>query len=596
MTRVRGVAWPLCLWLVAMTLSGFLVARGQEAERNGLIERTQSRADTSSGFVSAYVEDVFKTEERLAAEVVQEDWKPTDFEESSEFLGFSAAVLLDKDGRVVALAPAAPEMQGVNLAEKYEHLAAALAGTPTVSDVVPSSGEGDPIVAFALPMDSERFGVLSSAYDLTESPLAAFLERQPIAGTRGALLDSRGEVVVVSNEGEGALAQAQLAELQDSPGEPVFTQGRVVVGAPVQGTSWTYVLDVPRKTLLAPASANNPSEWLMLVVTGIIALVGIAVIRRATAAREEARLETARVDRRLRLTVENAPVGMALVDLDHRFVEPNRRLCEMLGYSADELTELTFEDVTLPEDVDVGVDQLGLLAAGKIEHVELEKRYVRSDGSHLWGRLSVSMVRDEAGAPAYFVKQVEDVTEVRRARAELQQRALYDPLTGLANRSLLMDRLTVALSSSERYQSNVGIGFCDVDHFKSINDTRGHQVGDEVLKVVARRLVQSVRADDTVARLGGDEFVILLRDVTSPSEAMAVMDRASQSIKEPIVVNGVTVSTSLSGGLAFASPGSDPDVLLRDADAALYVAKKAGRGRIEVHDPVPQPQPEVYTH
>jgi diguanylate cyclase (GGDEF)-like protein/PAS domain S-box-containing protein len=440
-------------------------------------------------------------------------------------------------------------------------------------------------------MASERFAVVSGAFDLANSPLAAFLERQPIAGTHGVLLDSRGEVVV-SADGESDLAQAQVARLRESPGEPIVTKDRVVVGAPVRGTSWTYVLDVPRATLLAPASANNPSEWLLLVAIGIIAIGGLAVTQRATAARGRALLETARVDRRLRLTVENAPVGMALVDLEHRFVEPNRRLCEMLGYSAEELTALTFEDVTLPEDVALGVDRLQLLVEGKIENVELEKRYVRSDGSLLWGRLSVSMVRDEEGAPAYFVKQVEDVTEVRKARAELQQRALYDPLTGLANRSLLMDRLTVALSSGDRYQSNVGIGFCDVDHFKNINDTRGHHVGDEVLKVVASRLLQSVRPDDTVARLGGDEFVVLLRDVTSPSEAMAVMDRASRSIKEPIVVDGVVVRTSLSGGLAFASPGSEPDVLLRDADAALYVAKKAGRGRIEVHERVLRPTPE----
>ena len=590
MTRVRALAWPLCLWLVAMLGAGFFVAQGQEAEREGLTERTQSRAETGSEFVAAYVDDVFKTEQRLADEVLRPGWQTSDFDEDSEFLGFPAAVLLDRDGRAVALTPAAPELVGADLTQKYAHLAQALEGTPTVSDVVPSAVEGDPIVAFAMPIASERYGVLSGAFALADSPLAAFVDRQPIAGTRGAILDSRGEVVVTGG-GESPLAKALLTRLQESPGTPILTEGRVVVSAPVRGTSWTYVLDVPRTTLLAPAAGNNASEWGLLAAIGMVALGGIFVAQRARAAGQQARLEKEQVDQRLRLTVEHAPVGMALVDLDHRFVEPNRRLCEMLGYTPEELTQLTFEDVTLPEDVSVGLDRLDLLAAGEIPHVELEKRYVRSDGSLLWGRLSVSVVRDNAGHPLYFVKQVEDVTEVRKARAELQHKALYDPLTGLANRSLLMDRLAFALGS-DRGHDGVGVGFCDLDHFKSINDSHGHGAGDEVLKVVARRLQETVRAVDTVARLGGDEFVIVLHDVHSASEASAVMDRARRSVEQPIVVDGVTIRTSLSGGLAFAEPGSDPDVLLRNADASLYVAKNAGRGRVAVHAEVLRPTHE----
>ncbi|HXH79998.1 diguanylate cyclase domain-containing protein [Nocardioides sp.] len=587
MTRVRALAWPLCLWLVVMAVAGFFVAQGQDAEREGLIERTQSRAETGSEFVAAYVDDIFKTEQRLAAEVLQPGWQASDFDEDSQFLGFPAAVLLDRDGRAVALAPAAPELVGADLAQKYAHLTRALEGTPTVSDVVPSAVQGDPVVAFALPMASERYGVLSGAFALADSPLAAFVDRQPIAGTHGVILDSRGEVVV-SGGGESPRAKALLTRLQDSSGTPILIDDRVVVGAPVRGTSWIYVLDVPRTTLLAPAAGNNGSEWGLLAVVGMVALGGILVAQRAKVASHLARLEKEQVDQRLRLTVEHAPVGMALVDLDRRFVEPNRRLCEMLGYSPEELTHLTFEDVTLPEDVSVGLDRLAMLTAGEIPHVELEQRYVRSDGSLLWGRLSVSVVRDSAGDPVYYVNQVEDVTEVRKARAELQHKALYDPLTGLANRSLLMDRLTFALGS-DRGHAGVGVGFCDLDRFKSINDAHGHGVGDEVLKVVARRLQETVRAVDTVARLGGDEFVIVLHDVHSASEARAVMDRARRSVEQPIVTDGVTIRTSLSAGLAFAEPGSDPDVLLRNADASLYVSKNAGRGRVTVHAEVLRP-------
>ena len=434
--------------------------------------------------------------------------------------------------------------------------------------------------------------VFAGAYNSSEGPLGVFLERQPVEGTFGVLVDSRGQEIMAAGD-NSSLARSLLDELKASSHEPIVTGDRVVVSAPVEGTSWTYILDAPKAELLAAATANDRSEWLLLGTLGVIILGAIVANLRAIAARESARQEKEQVDRRLRLTVENAPVGMALVGLDLRFMEPNRRLCEMLGYSAAELTRLTAHEVTHPDDLGHGEEQLQLLRSGEIDHVELEKRYVRADGSLLWGRLSSSVVRDEDGAPAYFVNQVEDVTEVRKARAELQHRALYDPLTGLANRSLLMDRLTQALSS-DRHHASVGVGYCDLDHFKSINDTHGHGVGDEILKAVGYRLHQSVRAEDTVARLGGDEFVILLHDAQSAEEAKAVMDRARRAIQEPIVVGDLTIKTSLSGGLAIATIGTDPDVLLRDADAALYVAKRAGRGRIEVTDQAPTAEREPH--
>ena len=593
MTRARAVALPLCLWLVAMVGVGFVIARGQEDERQRHVELFESRADSGAEFVAAYVADVFDVGHVFEAEVARPGWDESDFARTTQVLGFSAGTLLDHDGLAVAVSPEKPSAIGTDLAARYNYLGAALEGEHAVSDVVPSSTEDDPIVAFAMPMTtSDDYKVFAGAYNFSEGPLGAFLERQPIAGTFGVLVDSHGQEIMAAGD-KSALARSLLKELRRSQHEPIITEDRVVVSAPVQGTNWTYILDAPKTQLLSAATANDRSEWVLLATFGLIILGGIVANQRAIAAREQARHEKEQVDRRLRLTVENAPVGMALVGLDYRFMEPNRRLCEMLGYSPEELAELTARDVTYPDDLIHGEDQLQLLRMGEVDSVELEKRYVRADGSLLWGRLSSSVVRDENGAPAYFVNQIEDVTEVRKARAQLQHRALYDPLTGLANRSLLMDRLTVALGS-DRHHASVGVGYCDLDHFKAINDTYGHGVGDEVLKTVGRRLQQSVRADDTVARLGGDEFVILLHDARSAKEAATVMERARRAIQEPIVVGDVTIQTSLSGGLAFATPGSDPDVLLRDADAALYVAKNAGRGRIEVTDQAPAPAREPH--
>jgi diguanylate cyclase (GGDEF)-like protein/PAS domain S-box-containing protein len=567
------------LWLLVMSALGLMVMRSQAQERDGLIDRFQSRADAGSGVVAAYVDDVFMDERRLAREVSRDTWQPADFDVNTDLLGIPSAMLLDRDGRVVGVAPDVPEMLGTELAATYPHLMSALGGQSAVSDVVPSVVDGDPVVAFALPViTSDRVTVLSAEFNLAEGPLASFLARQPIAGTHGVLLDSSGKVIASS--GETSLTQTLFGRFKRSEQDPIVAGDRVVAAQAVQGTDWTYVVDAPREAVVAPGGANDLGEWALLAVAAMVSLAGLLVAQRARTDRSKARVEKEQVDQRLRNTVENAPVGMTLVDLGHRFVEPNKRLCQMLGYSAEELTRLTFQDVTHAEDMALDMALLDQLIAGEIESYELEKRYVQQDGSLLWGRLAVSVLRDETGGLAYFVSQIEDVTEVRKARTDLQHRALYDPLTGLANRSLLMDRLTMTLGN-ERNPVNVGVGFCDLDHFKSINDTHGHQVGDEVLTEVARRLQESVRAEDTVARLGGDEFVIVLHDVTSPEEATTVLDRASRAVREPMVIGGLTLRTSLSVGLAIAAHGDDPDVLLRDADAAMYAAKKGGRGRIQ---------------
>ncbi|HXH78083.1 diguanylate cyclase domain-containing protein [Nocardioides sp.] len=579
MTRLRGLAGPLCLWLLVMVALGLMVVRSQAQERDALVDRFQSRADAGSSVVETYVDDVFMAERRLVREVSRETWKPADFGANTDLLGIPSAVLLDRDGQVVAQAPEVTEGPRTDLASTYPHLQAALEGSSAVSDVVASMVDGEPVVGFALPvMTSDQITVLSTEFDLTGGALAAYIARQPVAGTNAVLLDSTGDVIASS--GGTAMAQRMFSTFRDSDQGPVEAGDRVLAAQAVQGTEWTYVVDAPRAALLAPGAENDLNEWALLFAAAIASLAGLVIAQRARADRSKARLEKEQLDQRLRNTVENAPVGMTLVDLDHRFVEPNKRLCQMLGYSADELTNLSFHDVTHADDQTLDLALLDQLVAGEIDSYELEKRYVQQDGSVLWGRLAVSVLRDESGGLAYFVSQIEDVTEVRKARYDLQHRALYDPLTGLANRSLLMDRLTVSLGN-DRNQVNVGVGFCDLDHFKSINDTHGHQVGDEVLKEVARRLQESVRAEDTVARLGGDEFVIVLHDVASLDEANGVLERASRAIQEPILVDGLVLRTSLSVGLAVAAHGDDPDVLLRDADAAMYVAKHGGRGRIE---------------
>ena len=577
MRSVRRVGVFAAVWLICVAAAVLVTARGQAAERDRLVERFESRADTGASFVGSYVDEIFEGEERLVPRLVSDLTRPEEFARTTSLMGFPAAVLLDPDGRALALAPTNPAMVGQELATRYPHLAGALAGRRTVSDVVSSAVEGKPIVAFALPVQGTQVGVFSAGYSLEDGPLKAFLERQPIPGTRGYILDSSGTPIVAAGEGTAS----EHADQSAAPGDPV--EGRVIASSPIPGTSWTYVLDAPEDKLLAPVSDGDRAQWLLLVGLAALGLAAMVTASVAMDARARARRETAAADHRLRLTVENAPIGMTMISLDHRWIEPNKRLCDMLGYSVDELAAMTLDQVTHPEDIGIDLAMLEELTTGTIDHYELKKRYIRRDGTTLLGRLVVSLVRADHDRPAYFVGQIEDITEVHEAQAQLEYRAHYDALTGLANRGLLLDRLTHALSDSRR-PGSIALGFCDIDYFKQINDTYGHHVGDAVLTEVAARLQVAVRPGDTVARMGGDEFVVMLIAVEGTSQAELALDRVMTSFGQPVETGGEILMIGMSGGLAISEPGDTADTILRRADRALYRAKAMGRGRIEVHD------------
>lgn len=258
MRLYRTYTLVLVLWLLGVAAAAGLTAHGQMVERERLYERFQNRSDTGSSFVGAYVGNIFETEQRLADKMAPDSWASTDFETSIQFLGFATGVLLDRRGRAAALAPAAPGMHGARLASKHPHLTAALAGRPAVSDVIVSVVDKEPIVAFALPLTDNRFGALSGGFSLGDGPLKTFLQRQPIAGSRGYVLDSEGVTIVAAGPGATDVPRAELA---DALREPTVTDGRLIAATPIPGTRWTYLLDAPIDAVLAPVAGNNRSQW-----------------------------------------------------------------------------------------------------------------------------------------------------------------------------------------------------------------------------------------------------------------------------------------------------------------------------------------------
>lgn len=283
------------------------------------------------------------------------------------------------------------------------------------------------------------------------------------------------------------------------------------------------------------------------------------------------------------LTFRDSPIGMVVLDPSGRYVAVNEAFARVLGRSVDELESRHFSEYTHPDDLPRDVELMNRLAAREVPFYQVHKRLLHRDGDTIWARVTVSdVVADDDGTDHHYVAQVEDITEIRRARDLLERRALYDHLTGLANRTLLIERLGQALESHEPRAATVACVFLDVDHFKMVNDSLGHDAGDTLLVEIARRIQGAVRSADTVARLGGDEFVVIIEDVMGVDAAQAVLHGIATAVNQPFYMNGHELAPSVSGGLAMAAPGLSAESLVRNADLAMCVAKQGGRARVEV--------------
>jgi diguanylate cyclase (GGDEF)-like protein/PAS domain S-box-containing protein len=270
---------------------------------------------------------------------------------------------------------------------------------------------------------------------------------------------------------------------------------------------------------------------------------------------------------------------MATVSTDGSWLQVNQALADLTGYPRAELTGKSFADITHPDDVDAEPEAIRQLVAGERRRHLTEKRCVRADGRLVWVSLSLSPVRDEAGNTLYLISQMQDVTKRKRTEAKLAHQAMHDPLTGLPNRTLFTDRMQLARARLERGGS-LALLFCDLDDFKEVNDSFGHEAGDRILMQVADRLRSILRPSDTVSRFGGDEFALLCEGV-EPEAAERIASRIAEAFSAPFVIDGnEEVSLSASTGIVFTG---DPDVeldrLMSDADLAMYTAKQNGGAR-----------------
>jgi diguanylate cyclase (GGDEF)-like protein/PAS domain S-box-containing protein len=258
-----------------------------------------------------------------------------------------------------------------------------------------------------------------------------------------------------------------------------------------------------------------------------------------------------------------APLGMAVRRLDGGFIRVNRAFCELLGYSEDELLALDPDELLHPEDR--AVDDAG--AATR----PVERRYLRADGEPVWVSVATSVVHDDADRPRYLIIQVEDVSERKRLEADLRHAADHDPLTGLLNRRRFELDLTRQIELCRRYDQIAAVVLLDLDHLKQVNDSHGHQAGDELLVAVARALSDRLRASDVLARLGGDEFAVLL-PLVRPLEGLGVAEALVGAV-------GDLGCTASAGVAAVDGERTDAAGVIEAADRAMYDAKRGGRAR-----------------
>ena len=458
--------------LLAIAVTAALLAHAQEQGREQLNEVFQTRADIAQRFVASYVRDTFSREgavarSALAAKIVS----PVAFGTVMTAFGFQAGVLLDSRGRALAVLPAAPQLLGTDLAARYAHLKAAIAGRPTASHVVFSAARHIPVVAFAMPYES-RAGrrVISGAFDISRTPVADYVRNAlPQEGALLYLVDDPSAVLLVDDHGstpralallaeDPALARATAAASQGSyrhGGAGYYFVTRRIAGAP-----WRLVLSVPEQALYAPL--GGLSLWMPWAVLAILSLGAVLFLRLV-----------------LQLADSRAALARANVDLD------------------------------------------------------------------------------------------------RLARV--------DRLTGIYNRRHLEEQLAALLRASRRQDAALAVLLLDVDHFKRINDTHGHEAGDRALQAIAGRLREGLRPDDVLGRWGGEEFMIILQR-SAAAGAGAVAERQRHGIEGRPCDLGMTapVRLTVSIGVALGTGDDDPATLLARADAALYQAKHQGRNAVAV--------------
>ena len=351
----------------------------------------------------------------------------------------------------------------------------------------------------------------------------------------------------------------------------------------IGGRSWSLQFHEPAEVSWISLSILLAGSLITLSVSMLVLNLGLT---RSRALRLADRMtESLREHEQLLSSIaSNISDGIYRSTPDRGMIYANDALAHMFGYqSAHELMSVAgpilYANPRRRQEL-----QLLLEERGQYQSQEVE--YQRKDGSRFYGVNSAFTVRDAAGVPQYFDGVISDITERKRAEQQVYHLAHYDSLTGLPNRTLLRDRLGQAMNDARRRGSRLAVLFLDLDRFKTVNDSLGHETGDKLLKLVATRLRECMRDSDTISRQGGDEFLLVLRDASDIAAVSRVAEKLLDTVARPYTIGEYELHITPSVGISmFPDDSTDLDTLIRNADAAMYHAKENGRFNFQFFTP-----------
>ena len=291
--------------------------------------------------------------------------------------------------------------------------------------------------------------------------------------------------------------------------------------------------------------------------------------------------ELAKAEERNRILLEHAPIGIYYSDLSGKFLYGNKKAEEIVGYRKEELLGKTFLKLQLLDPKDI-TRASKLLALNRLAKATGPDEFVlkRKDSTQVTVEINTAVIA--MNGTKVVLGMVQDITERKEAEAKITKIAYHDALTGLPNRVLFVDRLKVAIAHAQRTKKRLAVMLLDLDQFKDVNDTHGHNVGDQLLHTVGKRLTGLLRKSDTVSRMGGDEFFLLLPELTEVQDVTAIAQKIMEAFQEPFVIDGHKLNITTSIGIAlYPDDGKKVDILLINADIAMYHAKENGRNNYQ---------------
>ena len=277
-------------------------------------------------------------------------------------------------------------------------------------------------------------------------------------------------------------------------------------------------------------------------------------------------------------------MGIGLLDLQGNFFKVNQTLCDFFSYSEEEMNKMNFCRLIHPKEADTLLTDMRKIIAGEIKLYQQDYQCLSKNNETIWLAANLSVIRDKNDRPLYFILQAQNVTLQKTAEERLRYMAYHDPLTGLANRSQLEQFVASLISISIRHSKQFAVLFLDLDRFKNVNDTIGHEMGDILLKIIAERLKHNVRSTDIVARLGGDEFVLVITDVTKTEVVANFAQKLLDTFLKRVFLKEKEIYITTSIGISlFPHDGQNMQTLMRNADLALYRAKEYGRNNYQFY-------------